>query len=100
MAIIADFDGLGQGHQAMLLGAASGGVWWSSNFASANPTWVPRTDFVGLPVQFATGHGSGANNVGSIAVDPYDPRVIYVGTGEAHASNSGSGTGINNAKAQ
>jgi photosystem II stability/assembly factor-like uncharacterized protein len=52
-----------------LLGVGNGGVWETRN---AGATWVPLTD--GAPT-LATG---------DIAFDPTNPRIIYVGTGEAH----------------
>jgi photosystem II stability/assembly factor-like uncharacterized protein len=49
-------------------GSVNGGVWETRD---AGRTWVPLFD--GQPV----------GSIGAIAVAPSDPRVIYVGTGEA-----------------
>lgn len=52
---------------ALWVGAAGGGVWYSSNGGSS---WVPRMD------------DENAIAMGSLAMDPADARVIYAGTGE------------------
>jgi photosystem II stability/assembly factor-like uncharacterized protein len=49
-------------------GAVGGGVWETRN---AGRTWEPIFD------------GEPAASIGAIAVAPSDPRVVYVGTGEA-----------------
>ena len=49
-------------------GAVGGGVWKTTN---AGRTWTPIFD------------GQDAAAIGALAVAPSDPRVIYVGTGEA-----------------
>jgi photosystem II stability/assembly factor-like uncharacterized protein len=49
-------------------GAVGGGVWESRN---AGRTWEPIFD------------GQAVASIGAIAVAPSDPRVLYVGTGEA-----------------
>ncbi len=59
------------------VGAASGGVWKSTNAASAtlsNVTWTPLTD------------QQPSLAVGSIAIQPGNPSVILVGTGEGNNS--------------
>src|SRR5207302_3551165 len=62
------------------IGAAGGGV-WSSNDAgkSWNSVWQDQETL----------------NIGSLAIDPQDPKVIYCGTGEANLSvDSDPGVGI------
>lgn len=60
--------------------AAGGGVWASSD---AGQSWS------------ALWHQEPTLNVGSVAMDPSDPRVIYVGTGEANLSaDSHPGVGV------
>lgn len=54
--------------QLYYMGAAGGGVWKTEN---AGISWKPLSD-----KHFAVG------SIGSIAVAPSDPNVIYVGTGE------------------
>jgi hypothetical protein len=54
-------------------GAASGGVWKTTNFLSpGGATWVPLTD------------NQVTLNIGAIALAPSDPNVIYAGTGEGN----------------
>src|SRR5881392_4037949 len=62
------------------VGAASGGVWKSVN---GGTTYKPVFDK--QPVQ----------SIGAIAVDPKNPQVVWVGTGEAWTRNSVSiGDGV------
>jgi hypothetical protein len=79
----------------MLLGAAGGGVWKSTNFTGASPTWTPLTDNVGLPLLDPnTGLGAGTLNTGSIAA-ANNAQQIYVGTGEANfGGGAGYGSGV------
>jgi len=53
------------------LGAANGGVFRSSDFGGS---WLPVFDGLGVP------------SIGALAMDPLDPNVIYVGTGESNTS--------------
>ncbi|MBI4850748.1 MAG: hypothetical protein HY819_02865 [Acidobacteria bacterium] len=63
------------------IGAAQGGVWKTTN---SGGQWKPLTDF---EATLATG---------SIAIDPTNPKKIYVGTGEANGFSPGKyfGQGI------
>jgi photosystem II stability/assembly factor-like uncharacterized protein len=68
------------GRLTVYVGAASGGVWKSSN---GGTTYKPVFDK--QPVQ----------SIGAIAIDPQAPKTIWVGTGEAWTRNSVSvGNGI------
>ncbi|AZV77714.1 hypothetical protein EBB79_07300 [Parasedimentitalea marina] len=64
----------------LIAGAAGGGVWASSN---AGRSWAPLW------------HRQPTLNVGAVTMDPSNPNVIYVGTGEANQSaDSHPGVGI------
>jgi len=59
---------------------ASGGVWKTTN---AGTTWTPVFD------------GEGSYSIGCISIDPQNPAVIWVGTGENNAQRSVSyGDGV------
>src|SRR5205823_4594698 len=91
------FGETASGQSALFLGSASGGVWRSTNFSAGTPQWTNTTNAFGLAnVDLQTGLGSGLLNVGAMAVDPYDRKTIYVGTGEANYSNAAKlpGSGI------
>lgn len=61
-------------------GAAGGGVWYSPD---AGQSWQSQW------------HDQDILNVGSLAIDPENPRIIYCGTGEANLSaDSYPGVGI------
>jgi photosystem II stability/assembly factor-like uncharacterized protein len=70
-----------QGDPSILyVGSASGGVWKTTN---AGTTWTPLFDK--QPVQ----------SIGDLALEPGNPDVIYVGSGEANVRNSVSfGNGV------
>jgi photosystem II stability/assembly factor-like uncharacterized protein len=62
------------------LGAAGGGVWYSPD---AGQSWHPQW------------HRQDVLNVGSLAIDPVDPNILYCGTGEANLSaDSYGGVGL------
>lgn len=61
----------GTTNQTVYIGAAQGGVWRSTDNGA---NWTPLTD------------GQPSLAVGSLAIDPANPNVIYVGTGEANRS--------------
>lgn len=69
-------------------GSVSGGLWYNNNIHSDTSSWQPAGDF--WP----------SLSVSSIAFDPNDPQIIYVGTGEAETAvityreSGGRGTGI------
>ena len=75
-----DVEGVAGDPSIVYISAASGGVWKTTN---AGTTWTPIFDK--QPVQ----------SIGDMAVDPTNPDVIYVGTGEANVRNSVSfGNGV------
>src|SRR5262249_49067690 len=55
------------------VGAASGGVWKSTN---GGTTFAPKFD------------KEDVQSIGAIAIDPKDPKVVWVGTGESWMRNS------------
>ena len=67
----------------LYVGAAGGGIWRTDRPFSGNPRW-----------QF-TSNGFLTNAIGTIAIDPNNPDVVYAGTGEPNASaDSAAGLGI------
>jgi len=83
IAISGNFDG--HGTPAMFLGIAGGGVWRSVTFTSDAPTWTPLTDTLPpAPSQ------NGLDNIGALAVDPFNGQVLYAGSGDGF-STYGSG---------
>ncbi len=62
------------------IGSADGGVW---NSLSGGANWAPMTD------------SQPTLSIGAIAIDPNNPQIIYVGTGEANFNDDGfPGAGI------
>jgi len=60
--------------------AASGGVWKTTN---AGNTWTPVFD------------GEGSYSIGTVVLDPKNPNVVWVGTGENNSQRSvGYGDGV------
>jgi hypothetical protein len=67
----------------LYVGAAGGGIWRTDRPFSSNPRW-----------QFTSG-GFLTNAIGTIAIDPNNPDVVYAGTGEPNSSaDSAAGLGI------
>jgi hypothetical protein len=67
----------------MLIGAAGGGVWATSDALASSVSW--HSSNTGIP----------SNAIGSIAFDPSNPSVVYVGTGEPNGSgDSEAGVGL------
>jgi photosystem II stability/assembly factor-like uncharacterized protein len=77
---IVDVESLDTDHRFVLVASASGGVWKSVN---GGTTFEPIFD------RYATG------SIGDVAVNQKDPRIIWVGTGEANNRNDvGWGDGL------
>ncbi len=77
---IVDVESLDADPRFVLVASASGGVWKSEN---AGTTFSPIFD------RYATG------SIGDVAVNQRDPRIIWVGTGEANNRNDvGWGDGV------
>ena len=75
MAISSDYDG--RGNAALYIGTF-GGIWRSTNFASANPTWQPLIDHLTLPAL----NKVGLLSINSVAVSEKNPRLIYAVSGD------------------
>ncbi|PYP39034.1 MAG: sialidase, partial [Gemmatimonadetes bacterium] len=79
-ALDAVHEGAGGARLTIYVGAASGGVWKSTN---GGTTFKPVFDK--QPIQ----------SIGAVTIDPKNPKVIWVGTGESWMRNSVSiGDGI------
>ena len=70
---ISDFAFFSGGHHDYLVGAASGGVWRTTN---AGASWTPIFDKEGVYA------------VGVVEIAPSDEKTIWVGTGENNAQRS------------
>jgi hypothetical protein len=71
------------GNCPLYVAAAGGGIWKTNNALAATPAWADLTD------------GLASNAIGSIAVDPKNANVIWVGTGEpSGSSDSEAGVGL------
>jgi photosystem II stability/assembly factor-like uncharacterized protein len=69
-----------QDHSNYYVAAASGGIWKTTNCGT---TWEPIFD------------GEGSYSIGCIVIDPNNPLVLWVGTGENNSQRSvGYGDGI------
>lgn len=64
-----------QDYKTIYVGASIGGVWKTTN---SGVTWTPLFD------------KQNTSSIGSIALDPHNPNVVWVGTGEGNVRNSAS----------
>jgi hypothetical protein len=73
-------------------GAAEGGVWKTSN---GGASWTPLTD-TQLVRKLASGKLEGTLSIGSLAVNPVTPDIVYAGTGDPNVACCfvGSGLGV------
>ncbi len=77
---VTDIEAVESSFATVFVGAASGGVWKSTN---AGTTWTPIFE------------DYGTSNIGDIAVFQPDPDIVWVGTGESCTRNSvGWGDGV------
>ncbi|MFB3852705.1 MAG: WD40/YVTN/BNR-like repeat-containing protein [Vicinamibacterales bacterium] len=70
---LVDIEALDSDFRNVIVASASGGVWKSEN---AGTTWKPIFDRYG------------SASIGDVAVFRKDPRIVWVGTGEANNRNS------------
>jgi hypothetical protein len=74
-----------RGDCALLVGAANGGIWKTTNALDGNQDWESSNE------------GIASNAIGSLIFDPTDPRgkTLYAGTGEPNgSSDSEAGVGL------
>jgi photosystem II stability/assembly factor-like uncharacterized protein len=77
---VSDFAVTPDKRHRFFVAVASGGVWKTEN---AGTTWTPVFD------------GEGSYSIGTITMDPHNPNVIWVGTGENNSQRSVSfGDGV------
>src|SRR6056297_4172657 len=77
---ISDFAMHPDGWQTFYAGVSSGGVWKTTN---GGITWMPIFD------------DQGSYAIGVVELDPNDPDIVWVGTGENNAQRSvGYGDGV------
>lgn len=69
IALHPNYDGVN--NQTVYLGTAQGGIWRTTNNGT---TWTPIAD------------NEDSLAIGSLAIDPVNPNVIYAGTGEGNSS--------------
>jgi len=75
------FDPNDPTHKKVWAGAVSGGLWYNNDITNPSSSW----HITGLPHNLS---------VSSIAVDPNDTQVFYVGTGESYTRGSVNGNGL------
>lgn len=77
---LADIEILQDDPSTWIIGVGSGGVWRTEN---AGTTWTPIFDDTGI------------YSIGTVTVDPSNPHVVWVGTGENTGSrHAGYGDGV------
>ncbi len=75
------FDPNDATNETVFAGGVSGGLWKNTKISDANHRWVR----VGIPENLA---------VSCIAVDPNNPKIFYVGTGESYVNGDINGDGL------
>ena len=77
------FDPNDATNETVFAGGVSGGLWKNTNISNASSVWTQ----VGIPENL---------NISAIAVDPNDPKIFYVGTGERNTASrtTVSGNGL------
>ncbi|MBZ5552442.1 MAG: glycosyl hydrolase [Acidobacteriia bacterium] len=77
---VVDFAVDGSNRSHYFVASASGGVWKTVN---AGTTWTPVFD------------GQGSYSIGTVVLDPKNPSMVWVGTGESNSQRSvGYGDGV------
>ncbi|CAL2102295.1 conserved protein of unknown function [Tenacibaculum sp. 190130A14a] len=75
------FDPNDATNETVFAGGVSGGLWKNTNISNSNSKW----ERVGIPENLA---------VSSIAVDPNNSQIFYVGTGETFVNGEINGDGL------
>ena len=69
----------------LYIGASEGGVWKTSD---GGATWTALTD-TQLVRKLPSGESKGTLSIGSLAIDPVNPRTVYAGTGDPNVGCCG-----------
>lgn len=75
------FDPNDATHKRVFAGGVSGGLWVNEDITDANSSWTQ----VGIDVNLA---------ISCMTVDPNNPQIMYVGTGELYTGNQALGNGV------
>ncbi len=75
------FDPNDATNETVFAGGVSGGLWRNTNISNANSEW----ELIGIPENIS---------VSSIAVDPNNSNIFYVGTGESYTGGDTNGNGL------
>ncbi|MDZ4148424.1 MAG: T9SS type A sorting domain-containing protein [Flavobacteriaceae bacterium] len=76
------FDPNDATHKRVFAGGVSGGLWVNQDITNANSSWAL--------VNSVPGH----LNVSAFAVDPNNPQIMYLGTGEQYTFGAAVGNGV------
>ena len=75
------FDPNDPTNETVFAGGVSGGLWKNTNISNASSAWTQVSISENL-------------NVSSIAVDPIDDDIFYIGTGESYVGGDVNGNGV------
>ncbi|CDF77874.1 glycoside hydrolase (GHnc) [Formosa agariphila KMM 3901] len=75
------FDPNDSSNETVFAGGVSGGLWKNTNISNASSVWTS----VNIPENL---------NISSIAVDPNNSKIMYVGTGESYVQGDVNGNGV------
>ncbi len=75
------FDPNDTSNETVFAGGVSGGLWKNTNISNPNSAW----SLIGIPENLS---------VSSIAVDPNNSQIFYVGTGESFTGPNTNGNGL------
>lgn len=76
------FDPNDATHKRVFAGGVSGGLWVNQDITNANSSWT------------LVGSVPGHLNVSAFAVDPNNPQIMYLGTGEQYTFGAAVGNGV------